>query len=182
MVSPAVWRILYLLWNPTRLTKLTDRLTMVWNKQESRRKYWATRSTVRLFARTAHSLSLLRPACFTRVLRCAHLFARLLTSLTPSLVGKWIFDVSKWPGFVPKCVLSTISCLAGRPIDQDFDTQIWIEWSVLILTISICFPDFRTKLPMDLDPDYGKSADIMYACVRACTCACVRMCKQCVLW
>ena len=27
---------------------------MVWNKQESRRKYWATRSCVRLFARTAH--------------------------------------------------------------------------------------------------------------------------------
>ena len=59
---------------------------MVWNKQESRRKYWATRLSVRLFARTAHS------------------FARLLTSLTPSLVGKWIFDVSKWPGFVPKCI------------------------------------------------------------------------------
>ena len=28
---------------------------MVWNKQESRRKYWATRSSVRSFARTAHS-------------------------------------------------------------------------------------------------------------------------------
>ena len=30
---------------------------MVWNKQESRRKYWATRSSVRLFARTAHSFA-----------------------------------------------------------------------------------------------------------------------------
>ena len=28
--------------------------TVVWNKQESRRKYWATRSSVRSLARTAH--------------------------------------------------------------------------------------------------------------------------------
>ena len=47
--------------------------TMVDNSQEYRLKYWATRSSVRSFARTAHS------------------FARSLTSLTPSLVGKWMF-------------------------------------------------------------------------------------------
>ena len=58
------------------------------NNQEFRLKYWATRSSVRLFARTAHSLSLLRPARFGRALRCAHSFARSLTSLTPSLVGQ----------------------------------------------------------------------------------------------
>ena len=40
--------------------------TVVWNKQEQRRKYWATHSSIRLFARTAHSF----------------------TSLIPSLVGK----------------------------------------------------------------------------------------------
>jgi len=60
------------------------------NSQEYRLKYWATRSSVRSFARTAHSLSLLRPARFARALRCAHSFARSLTSLTPSLVGQWI--------------------------------------------------------------------------------------------
>ena len=30
---------------------------MVWNKQEQRRKYWVTRSSVRSFARTAHSFA-----------------------------------------------------------------------------------------------------------------------------
>jgi hypothetical protein len=34
-----------------------DHSTVVWNKQESRRKYWATRSSVRSFARTAHSFA-----------------------------------------------------------------------------------------------------------------------------
>ena len=42
------------------------------NNQEYRLKYWATRSSVRSFARTAHS------------------FACSLTTLTPSLMGKWI--------------------------------------------------------------------------------------------
>ena len=42
--------------------------TVVWNSQKSRRKYWATRSSVRSFTRTAHSL-----AC-----------SRLLASLAPS--------------------------------------------------------------------------------------------------
>ena len=32
-------------------------VTIVWNNQESRRKYWATRSSVRSFARTAHSFT-----------------------------------------------------------------------------------------------------------------------------
>ena len=51
------------------------------------------------FARSLAPLhSLLRfllPACFTRALRCAHLFACSLTLLTPSLVGQsmilWLF-------------------------------------------------------------------------------------------
>ena len=43
----------------------------------------------------------LRTARFASALRCAYSFARSLTSLTPSLVGQWIFDVSKLPGFVP---------------------------------------------------------------------------------
>ena len=67
---------------------LTPR-TVVWKNQESRRKYWATRSSVRSFARTAHSLacsgllaSLAPSAALT------HSLARSLTSLTPSLVGK----------------------------------------------------------------------------------------------
>ena len=59
-------------------------------------------SLVRLLVRSYRSLvRLLRTARVARALRCAHSFARSLTSLTPSLVGKRIFDVSKWPGFVP---------------------------------------------------------------------------------
>ena len=59
--------------------------TMVDNSQEYRLKYWAPCSSVRLFARTAHSFA------------CSGLLASLapsaalthsLTSLTPSLVGK----------------------------------------------------------------------------------------------
>ena len=37
--------------------KFRHQRTMVWNKQESRRKYWATRSSIRSFARTAHSFA-----------------------------------------------------------------------------------------------------------------------------
>ena len=61
------------------------RRTVGRNNQESRLKYWATRSSVR----SHRSLvCLLRTACFTRALHCAHSLARLLTSLTPLLVGK----------------------------------------------------------------------------------------------
>ena len=49
---------------------VVDHLTVGQNDQEYRLEYWATRSSVRSFARTAH------------------LFARSLTSLTTSLVGK----------------------------------------------------------------------------------------------
>ena len=59
--------------------------TMVEDSQEYRLQYWATRSSVR----SHHSLvRLLQTARFARALRCAHLFARSLTSLTSSLVGK----------------------------------------------------------------------------------------------
>ena len=47
-----------------------EHCTVVWYKQEQRRKYWATRSSVRSFARTAHSF-----AC-----------SGLLALLTPSAV------------------------------------------------------------------------------------------------
>ena len=54
--------------------------------QETGRKYWATRSSVRvrLLARIAHSFAL-HSAQSARVLRCAHSFAH---SLTAALVGK----------------------------------------------------------------------------------------------
>ena len=54
----------------------------------------------------AHSFALLTrslaPPCMlcSRTPLCS-LVRSLVTSLTPSLVGKWIIDVSKWPGFVP---------------------------------------------------------------------------------
>ena len=57
---------------------------MVQNSQEFSLKYWATRSSVRSFALTAHSFA------------CSGLLASLapsaaLTLLTPSLVGKRFF-------------------------------------------------------------------------------------------
>ena len=57
---------------------------VVQNSQKSRYKYWATRSSVRFFARTAHSFAcsilLALLARFARALRCA-----LLRSLNRSL-------------------------------------------------------------------------------------------------
>ena len=49
--------------------------TVVWSKQEKRRKYWATPSSVRSFGRTGHSFA------------CSGLHASLAPSaaLTPSL-------------------------------------------------------------------------------------------------
>jgi len=61
--------------------------TMVVNGQDYRQKYWGTRSSVRSHRSL---IRLLRTARFARALRCAHSFARSLTSLTPSLVGKWL--------------------------------------------------------------------------------------------
>ena len=61
---------------------------MVDNSQEYRLKYWATRSLAPLTRSHRSLVRLLRTARFARALRCAHSFARSLTSLTPSLVGK----------------------------------------------------------------------------------------------
>ena len=61
---------------------------MVQNNQESKRKYWATRSSIRSFARTAHSSAgYALPASLTRS-AALHSFARSVTSLTPLLVGQ----------------------------------------------------------------------------------------------
>ena len=49
--------------------RVGDRSTLVWNKQESRRKYWTTRSSVRSHRSLVR---LLRTARFARALRCAH--------------------------------------------------------------------------------------------------------------
>ena len=51
------------------------------NSQEYRQKYWATRSSIHLFARTAHSLTCSAPLALLRSLACllahfAHSFAR----------------------------------------------------------------------------------------------------------
>ena len=62
---------------------------MVLNKQELRRKYWATRSSVCLFARTAHSY-----ACFELLasLALSAALTRLLTRLLCSLPRLWDSD------------------------------------------------------------------------------------------
>ena len=56
--------------------------TLVWNKQEQRHKYWATRSSVRSFACSGLLASLAPSTALT----CS--LARSLTLLTPSLVRK----------------------------------------------------------------------------------------------
>ena len=73
---------------------------MVWNKQELRRKYWATRSSARSFACTAHSFAFFGLLA-SRALLCAHSFSRSLTLLTPSLVGKCMIPCLKMPWFCP---------------------------------------------------------------------------------
>ena len=84
-----------------RFTSSSVRPTVVWNKQESSHKYWATHSSVCSFTRTTHSfpcsglLALLAPSA---ALSC--LLARSLRSLPRSWDSEWL-DVSKWPGFVP---------------------------------------------------------------------------------
>ena len=84
---------------------------MVWNKQELRCKYWATHSSARSFACTDHSF-----ACFgllaSRVLLGAHSFARSLTLLTPSLMGKLIM---KWLFCLCFFFIFDHSALASNP-------------------------------------------------------------------
>ena len=63
------------------------------NNQESRLEYWATRSSVRSFARTAHSFAC---SALVALLACSTaLICLLACSLTPELVGKlmirWLF-------------------------------------------------------------------------------------------
>ena len=59
--------------------------TVVWNRQESRLKYWATRLSVR----SHRSLvCLLHTTCVARVLHWAHSLTPSLTLLTPLLVGQ----------------------------------------------------------------------------------------------
>ena len=66
-----------------------DSSTPLWFVPNKNRDIRLGHSLVRSHVRSHRSLvRLLRTACFTRALRCAHSFTRLLTSLTPSLVGK----------------------------------------------------------------------------------------------
>ena len=63
-----------------------DQATVVWNKQESRSKYWVTRSSVRSFASTAHSFA---GSALLPLLAGSTLLIRLFAySLTSELVGK----------------------------------------------------------------------------------------------
>ena len=84
-------------------TPCCHQTTVVQNSEESGRKYWVTRSSVRSFVCTAQSL-LARTAPFTLQLS----FVRSLVPLTGPLThllstsceSAW-FDVSKRPGFFP---------------------------------------------------------------------------------
>ena len=59
-----------------------DSSTMVDNSQEYRLKYWATRSSIHSFARTAHSF-----ACSALLVTLARSIRSLAHSLVPELVG-----------------------------------------------------------------------------------------------
>ena len=73
-------------WNADGLAAGLD--TALWSGTNKNRDV-STRTLACLFARSlALLVRLLRTACFARALRCAHSFARSLTSLNPSLVGK----------------------------------------------------------------------------------------------
>ena len=76
--------------------------TMVQKSQESRRKYWATCSSIRLFACTAHSFAcslLLALLAHSAALIC--LIARSFTHALPSLWGKWMIRCLKMTWFCP---------------------------------------------------------------------------------
>ena len=73
-------------WLPRGLHAVTQWVRSTKNRDLS------TGPLARPFARTSHSF-----AC-SRLLAPS---AALTRSLTSSIVGKWIFNVSKWPGFVP---------------------------------------------------------------------------------
>ena len=66
-----VWMVGLSVFSPPFSVPLQGRSTVVQNSQESRRKYWVTRSHHLL-------IHLLRTARFTRVLHCTHSFARSL--------------------------------------------------------------------------------------------------------
>ena len=78
----------------------TPQCTVGRNNLEYRLEYRATRSSIRSFARTAHSFACfallashysLHTTRFTHTLRCAHSLSRSLTSLTLSpMVSKWL--------------------------------------------------------------------------------------------
>ena len=71
-----------------RTTQERAERTVFQKSQESRRKYWATRSSIPSFARTAHSFAryaLLASLAHSAALICT--LAPLTHSLTPELVG-----------------------------------------------------------------------------------------------
>lgn len=74
--------------------------------QKSRSKYWAIHSSIRMFARTAHSFTCFALlASFACSAALTYLFARSLTWLTPKLVGKWMI---KWLFFLSFLLFWTI--------------------------------------------------------------------------
>ena len=66
-------------------TYSTEGMLYVHAVGDHRMEYWATCSSVRSHRSLVRWL---RTACWARALRCDHSFARSLTALTPSLVGK----------------------------------------------------------------------------------------------
>ena len=79
-----------------RHTRRISRCTMVRNIHESKRKYWATRSSVRSFVRSFD-----RTALLASLVRCGAPIHSLAHSLTPGHVGKRIIGCAKTTWFCP---------------------------------------------------------------------------------
>ena len=125
MLHPAPYLVLPflpLVRHPNFYHERSRHRTVVCNKQELRRKYWTTRSSVCLHRSHRSLVRLLRTARFACALRFAHLFARSLTSLTPSLVGKLMIGCLKMTWFCPIVHRSAASVHLSRVI---FKRPIW---------------------------------------------------------
>ena len=94
-------------WKSPLEGRLNRESTVVQNNQEYRLKYWATRSSNRLFARTAHPFAcfalLASLACFAAL---NHSLTRSLRSLPRSRLDGYLFCVFFCSG--PQCFLTSV--------------------------------------------------------------------------
>ena len=108
---------------------IRNHCTVFWNKQESRRKYWTTRSSVRSHRSLGRLLRSPHYSLRTRALLRA-LVRPLAYSLTPKLVGKRMIRCLKATWFCPSD--GAWMWLAGRGRGEDeeemLDDEVFENW------------------------------------------------------